>query len=514
MPSGVWTESLDLRQAAANLRTEMGSNDWHEDPWGWPELDFIVNESPSLLTDWALSQGIGRSDPIDVPKANWGIRPAIVLNLLDRLLYQALVDKLSTKLIGDLSPNAHGWRLEVRDPKPGRFAKNGSQWDLYRQHLAALTIASDVALRTDVVSFFSSIPADGLKGDIEDRCPKNKPTARLLNLLEAFDQVPRRPGLPQRSFASSALANMYLSGVDELLAEYGTAPRSKYVAPWPDADAAFARWMDDIHWFGRDPAVARQVQMAIQSHLRERGLNLNNSKTEVLEGEDIYRILDLEHSAVDVALERDDGSPLEELVDKLLAEPDTASRTSIRFVATRMAKSGRYPRKADYMGVAKRMPHVADAWSGLFVQAFDDQHLIDWFLEYVSGNWSTPWTEAQYLRMFSSDIAANSEMVEYCASAVTDSKTPLPLLATAVQRLTAWNLKKAKSAVRDAMDSEHTPNARRVFAIAMVGKLDRPTIKKLLKMDDENLPTLKFLEHLKYQPVPVNRNFAKPPARS
>lgn len=36
-----WYKALDLAQAAANLRTEF-PRDWHQDPWGWPELGFML----------------------------------------------------------------------------------------------------------------------------------------------------------------------------------------------------------------------------------------------------------------------------------------------------------------------------------------------------------------------------------------------------------------------------------------------------------------------------------------
>jgi hypothetical protein len=37
MPTIDWSKALDLVQAVGNVRTEF-PGDWHQDPWGWPEL--------------------------------------------------------------------------------------------------------------------------------------------------------------------------------------------------------------------------------------------------------------------------------------------------------------------------------------------------------------------------------------------------------------------------------------------------------------------------------------------
>ena len=73
---------------------------------------------------------------IDVPKENWGTRPAVLLDITDRLMYQALVDRMSLELIGDLSKFAYGWRLPAKSPKRAIYARNGRQWDSYRGHLS------------------------------------------------------------------------------------------------------------------------------------------------------------------------------------------------------------------------------------------------------------------------------------------------------------------------------------------------------------------------------------------
>jgi hypothetical protein len=53
--------------------------DWYRDPWGWPELDWVVAARPQLALDRAGSAGVRRSVKLDVPKENFATRPAMVV---------------------------------------------------------------------------------------------------------------------------------------------------------------------------------------------------------------------------------------------------------------------------------------------------------------------------------------------------------------------------------------------------------------------------------------------------
>ena len=47
--------------------------------------------------------------------------------------------------------------------------------------------------------------------------------------------------------------------------------------------------MDDVWLFGREPGRLRRAQLELQEAMRGLGLNMNGSKTDVLEGEDAQR---------------------------------------------------------------------------------------------------------------------------------------------------------------------------------------------------------------------------------
>jgi hypothetical protein len=263
VPELDWLEVLDMQLALANVHEET-PGDWYRDPWNWSELDWLV---PYHLTSYALprlnASGVKATAPLDVPKENFAVRPAVVLDPLDRLLYQAMVDRLSRRLIGDLATWAYGWRLPRKAGPAGKYSRNDLEWTYFRNHLKALTVYDDAALLTDVVSFFGSIPKGALLEQIEAR-GQNRIAERLAGMVGSWYEVTGR-GLPQRSRASAVLAHMYLRPVDDLLQQYDRQMPDRGRRLVPEGRAV--RWMDDIWLFGRSDTRLREMQLGVQETL-------------------------------------------------------------------------------------------------------------------------------------------------------------------------------------------------------------------------------------------------------
>jgi Reverse transcriptase (RNA-dependent DNA polymerase) len=436
-----------------------------------------------------------------------------VLDIADRMAYEALVDRMSVDLIGDLSPNTFGWRLPPVAPTPGVYSHNNKQWDNYRGQLNLLGNTYSVALKTDVVSFFAGVPIEFAQEAIQDRTSKGMVTDRLCDMLGGFDATPNRSGLPQRSSASAVVANMYLRPLDDVLVHHAKPMPVHFGSKIRYHSCA--RWMDDLWLFGSDEAAARRAQVELQAEAQSLGLHLNAAKTEVLTGADVAeQALEIEHSAVDDALlslvGNSDFGPLEELIDRLLDEPEKASRTSIRFITKRMRDHNHRYRVQDMVQLAHRMPHVADAWARLFKEAFTNESLQDWYLDYARGEWSTfEWSVAQFGRMFPSRKRPRKALREFFAEAVRDANTSLPLLAVSAQRLSAWDASEGRTACRDAYRRAATAHARRILALTASGLGEtRTTIKNWLKNDKENYPTLRMLETYGFVPPKVQADFA------
>jgi hypothetical protein len=506
-----WLDALNLEQAEKNIRVEI-PGDWYQDPWGWPELGFFKEKDPAAIVDNLNSTGVHAVALLDVPKENWGTRPAVIMDIADRLAYHMLTDNLSVRLIGSMSPDVYGWRLPAVNPKAGIYSHNDIQWDGYRGHLMNLADVYQVALKTDLVSFFASIPTDLAQQVIEDRCPHNNITKRLCGMIDSFGQIPNRSGLMQRSTASAVIANLYLQPLDDVL-KHHSQPELKLLGH-KIAHRSFTRWMDDIWLFGSDAGAARKAQMELQAAALQIGLNLNYAKTEVLEGAEVAeQAKEIEHSAVDGALDEEtpDFGPLEALIEKILENPEKIGRTSIKFAAVRMRKHKSTYRLDELAKAAKRMPHAADAWSRLFKEVFTQDSLQDWYLEYVASNWATHgWAIAHFGRMFPSSATPRQPLQDYFDQSVRDANTGLPLLAIAAQRMSEWDRDEARDAYREGYRRSATPHARRVLALAALHAGEsRATVKKWLSTDVENAPTVAMLESFGWNGPKVQRDFAE-----
>lgn len=505
-----WLNVLDIERAISNLEVEF-RGDWYRDPWGWPEMAWTLKRAPATFADRLSSRGAMRCVPIDVPKENFAARPAVVLDPIDRVCYQALVDHLSPRLIGEQPNWVYGWRLPPGDGLvAGHYARNDYQWANFRSQLAGLTGLFDHGLKTDVVSFFANVDIERLSESIFRRSGSGKVPNRLVDYLYGWDRVPTRPGLPQRSSASAVLANMYLQPVDDVLRAHGAVDGQwrKLFAP----NGAACRWMDDIWLFGANAGVLRGAQLDIQAGLRDLGLEMNFAKTDVLEGEELVEdALQLEHSAVDAGLSGDqlDESPLNELLDALLACPEHASRTSIRFAATRMREHKKTGRLSELVDSAHRMPHGADHLARLFRETEAWRDLPGWYLDYTKTDWARlEWPVALLATMFPSSERVSS-LCDHFGHLVASGSASLPLLSVAIQRLAAWDAAKARQAAQEASRTSDHPLARRSLALASIGAgQERHVVRKLLGEFEENAQTLAMLEATNWTAPKLVADFA------
>jgi hypothetical protein len=297
---------------------------------------------------------------------------------------------------------------------------------------------------------------------------------------------------------------MYLTPVDDVLIRFG---RSRPGRPY-----RLARWMDDMWLFGNNEARLRLAQVEVNEVMRSLGLEMNLSKTRVLEGDEAEReVQQREHSAVDVGLQLDDPdyTPLNVLIDALLEEPHRAERTSVRFATRRMLNSGQLERTQEFVDAAERMPHAADILARLFRESGHWEHLSDWFLEYAASDWAvSEWSVAQFATMFPSEGDVPDAIVEFLGNALVREGS-LPLLAVAAQRLAAWTPNEARVQIRERAGGTAHPLERRVLVLAALNADEEPGFARtLLSEFEENSPTLEMLKARKFRAIPAAADFA------
>lgn len=505
-----WAKVLDLPLALENVRKDL-IGDWYRDPWSWPEYDSLSQDNWSIVTRRARSNGVRRVYPIDVPKENFSIRPAMVIDAVDRVLFQALVDRQSKSLIGSLDPWVFGWRLPRKEPTSGRYSPNSTEWKLYRGSLSRLVALNSVGLKTDIVSCFASIAVPRVIEDIEREAGAGEVTARLIDMLQSFDGTPGRKGLPQRSKASSVLANMYLQRIDRVLREHEEPISDRSFDSFFRSDGV-TRWMDDMWIFGADHASLRSVQVDIQRTAREAGLELNLGKTAVLDGEELAgAALSVQHSAVEGALSdhTPDSGPLEELIDRITEDPENSDRSSIHFALKRMREHRVDSRREDLVRVAPRMPHGSDHLARVFRDFRWWRDLQEWYLDYERSSWAVlEWSVANLGAMFPSKGGVSTEVRNRFAEILID-RPSLPLFALTAQRLASWDASTARETIRAVLPRADHPHERRILGLAsLLVREEKTFIRAILKEYEENTVTLKLIEDRDFRPIKPSPDFS------
>ncbi|MEZ5375584.1 MAG: RNA-directed DNA polymerase [Acidimicrobiales bacterium] len=503
-----WDKVVDIDRALKNVKNDL-VGDWFRDPWDWPELDFVAKKRPDILYARLGAEGVARAAKIDVAKENFGIRPAIVMDPIDRLAYQAIVDSLSLKLGTGLPETVYGWRLPRRDPERGSYSPNRTENEMYRRHISTFGAHDSMSgLKTDIVSFFSNIPIDRLSERIVERAGRSKPADRLIDMLASWDGSPRK-GLPQRSAASALLANLYLQPLDDALLEKVRVPTRRRGRTLRDIFHSLmmyerildggqsARWMDDIWVFRRDVGELRTMQAQIEGILRDLGLDINIAKTAVLEGEDLRaEILNFAHSAAETSLLGDpkDYQPLRDLIDLLIASPESSNRSTFKFTFRRMREHAVDYRLDDLVEVAHRAPHAADAYARLFRDSETYKDLHGWFVKHWKSSWAvSDWSVASLATMFP---VANirKPMRELLASHISQPGGSLAKTSFAASRLAIKDPENYRAAIRAALKNSDHPLERRVLALAALScGEERQLVKKALKEFSANQVTLEML---------------------
>ena len=428
---------------------------------------------------------------------------------VDRILYQGLVDSVSKSLISRLPQWVFGWRLKRSEPESGQYSRNDYEWDNQRSKLKRLVSLREYGLKTDIVSCFASMPVERVCEEIERRSGTGKIPERLISMLQPWDSMPNRHGIPQRSMASAVIANMYMAPLDQCIDEFNA--EHTISSRFRPLDSLSTRWMDDIWIFSNNDAQLRGLQIELQKVARQYELELNASKTNVYEGDELAnQALKINHSAVEEGLSGDeiDLEPLEDLLDEIVDNPEETERPSIHFAMVRMRQQGLKTRLADIRDVAHRVPHGADHFARAFRDLGSWQDLQDWYLDYLDGDWACfEWSSAQLGTMFPARAKIDASLISRFESIAND-RPGLPMAALTLQRLCKWKPASVKELVRALRDHADHPLERRLLALAALAvKDERRIVRELLSGYEENAVTLAMIEAASFKPIAVAADF-------
>ncbi len=306
---------LDWKLAVQRLAKDMRDDFW-PDPLAFKDLLGSGESAPARLQPLLKTYKPRRGASYHIPKANFTIRDSIHISALDRIVYQALIDRLIVSIDPYLSSGVFSHRF--RGPAARWIFHSGvSQWKKFREAVKTELLAKPASwlVVTDLSQYFETIRFRFLKRQLEQvlggalTADLQRCIDTLMACLSAWSPYDGY-GLVQNVDASSFLGNVLLDHIDKLMEKDG----------YP-----VIRYMDDIRLVIPCEADARKALIKLVSHLRDIGLGLNSAKTDVLrpDSERIQEHLrdeDPEVTAIEQAIAKKDRTEIQGIVGLLFGK--------------------------------------------------------------------------------------------------------------------------------------------------------------------------------------------------
>lgn len=196
------------------------------------------------------------------------MRPFVRLQVVDHLLYQALVDQLGETIEGALGPpdRIFAYRQNLDLLQENQFEGSPKWTDFNAAARARLEADPDAfCLKGDVSGYFMQINVDELERSLFERGGRPEVVRDAAELLRNWRMLELR-GLPQGVPASAPLGNVFLAPIDEFLAAQ---------------DVEYIRYVDDTWIFTQHFDEARRAQDVLERRLYELGLSLSGEKSNI-----------------------------------------------------------------------------------------------------------------------------------------------------------------------------------------------------------------------------------------
>ncbi|MCX5633333.1 MAG: reverse transcriptase domain-containing protein [Phycisphaerae bacterium] len=212
---------------------------------------------------------------IDVPKANFTIRPMARPVTEDWIIYEAIIEYLSKRIlkkdkkICGRSCSILNFKEDGLSTRDAWLKFDKHSWNFYEK-------GYEFAVTTDITGYYENISIDELRRRIIDYLGQDNDGKKLnqviVNQLKNWsDERISGYGLPQGPPGSSFLADIFLDSVDRAMEKY----------------RGYFRYMDDIRIFCKDAIEAKLALKELTIALRALKLNINAKKTDILQEREI-----------------------------------------------------------------------------------------------------------------------------------------------------------------------------------------------------------------------------------
>ena len=266
---GVWFSLIDKVSALANLRASWAKVQANAGAGGvdGQTIESFAQDAGRHLQQLhdQLKQGTYQPQPvrrvwIDKPGSTQQ-RPLGIPAVRDRVVQTALRNVLEPIWEVGFAEHSYGFR-------PGRGCK-----DALRRVEALLGQGHTFVVDADLKSYFDTIPHDRLLAEVRRKIADG----RVLSLIESYlkagvmdggQEREAEQGTPQGAVISPLLANLYLDGLDQHVAQAGLE---------------MVRYADDFVILCRSEAEAAGALALVQQWVAGRGLSLHPDKTRLVD---------------------------------------------------------------------------------------------------------------------------------------------------------------------------------------------------------------------------------------
>lgn len=270
--------SLNIEKAIKRVKLDL-KDDWFQDPLKYEDIlniEFVLKKLSKY--DGKMDEyRAGKAIHIDIPKPGFTIRYSSETDIIDRVIFQALVDVIAEDLDKLHSNHIYSHRVNTKREDEKYFFRYAiEEWRKFITD-TSLELGADnnVLLLTDLTNFYENIGIKDLKdvfdlfSPTDEKANDYKTCVEMLkSILESWCERNTKRGIPQNRDASSFIANIFLHPVDDAMQKAGY----KYF-----------RYMDDIRIICKTKFEAKKALKYLILELRKKGLNVNSKKTNIFD---------------------------------------------------------------------------------------------------------------------------------------------------------------------------------------------------------------------------------------
>jgi hypothetical protein len=463
----------------------------------------------ALLREYKEKKGIpGSLLKIDVPKANFTIRPMARPITEDWLIYESIINYLSKRILNK-NKKICKRSFSILNFKTLK-GKRTDAWLKYDEMSRGFYKKKyGFAVTTDITGYYENINLDELRKRIIDYLigdnDGEKMTEVLFILLKKWsDERVSGYGLPQGPPASSFLADIYLDYIDRRMEKY----------------KGYIRYMDDIRIFCEKEIEAKISLKDLTIALRELKLNINAKKTAILSGKEIEEKLfdpyKLQLNTIETIMKSKNGKLIEEvvipslmnLIEIAFSSNDAFEKTHLNFALYRLGILHNSGINFDKTRVIKNIkenfvskPHHAGLFCD-FLSLFPNVGTIPKFLIFFlkSKNNIYEWQELKALQsLLRFNFKANQSDIDFFLNSAQNSNKNFAIRAFYFLLVGKHGSNRDRNLIIDSYDI--LPNIYTKMAVILsVQELGVPTRNDFyarIKRSEKNEDINRFVEYVK-----------------